>query len=255
MYLMYVDESGDPGLTGSPTRYFVLSGVIIHELRWAEYLDQLVEFRKRMRNTFGLLLREEIHSAQMINKPDDLIRIKRNDRLSIIRHFISEISNMPDINIINVIVDKENKPADYDVMAQAWQALVQRFSNTMSHRNFPGPANPDERGMIIPDFTDAQKIQSLVRKMRKFNPIPNQNGFGTGYRNITVNNIIEDPFFKDSRHSYFIQVADVVAFSLYQNTCPSSYMKRKSGQNYFKKLDGVLCKAAATNDPEGIVRL
>lgn len=44
MYLMYVDESGDPGLTSSPTRYFVLSGIVIHELRWAICLDQLNQF-------------------------------------------------------------------------------------------------------------------------------------------------------------------------------------------------------------------
>jgi hypothetical protein len=30
MYFMYVDESGDPGLVGSPTRYFTLSGLVIH---------------------------------------------------------------------------------------------------------------------------------------------------------------------------------------------------------------------------------
>jgi len=34
MFLMYVDESGDTGLTNSPVDYFVLSGLIIHELRW-----------------------------------------------------------------------------------------------------------------------------------------------------------------------------------------------------------------------------
>jgi len=33
---MYVDESGDSGLPsdGSPTRYFCLSGLVVHELRW-----------------------------------------------------------------------------------------------------------------------------------------------------------------------------------------------------------------------------
>lgn len=85
MYLMYVDESGDSGLNNSPTRYFVLTGVIMHELRWNDYLARLIEFRKRMRNSFGLLLREEVHAAKMINNPGDLVRIKRNDRLSIIR--------------------------------------------------------------------------------------------------------------------------------------------------------------------------
>jgi len=88
---MYVDESGDVGLTGSPCRYFTLTGIVVHELRWNEYMERLVAFRKRMRDGFGLLLREEIHSAHLINKPGALARIKRNDRLSIIRYFANEL--------------------------------------------------------------------------------------------------------------------------------------------------------------------
>ena len=255
MYFMYVDESGDSGLIGSPTRYFTLSGLVIHELRWNEYLEKLIDFRKRMRNSFGLLMREEIHSAHLINKPGELVRIKRNDRLTIIRAFINEITTLQDISIINVVVDKEGKPAGYDVMEKAWEALIQRFSNTISYRNFPGPANADERGMIIPDDTDAKKIQQLLRRMRKYNPIPNQTTYGRGYRNLAIGNLVEDPFFKDSRDSYLIQAADVVAFALYQKLAPSSYMKKKSGNKYFNRLNGVLCKAASASDPEGIVKL
>ncbi len=63
MYLMYVDESGDTGLANSPTRHFVLSGLVVHELRWQACLEQLIEFRRRMKAQFGVRLRDEIHSA------------------------------------------------------------------------------------------------------------------------------------------------------------------------------------------------
>ena len=46
---MYVDESGDCGLTNSPTRYFVLTRLVVHELRWRQCLDQFADFRRRMR--------------------------------------------------------------------------------------------------------------------------------------------------------------------------------------------------------------
>jgi len=250
---MYVDESGDPGLVGSPTRYFSLTGLVIHELRWNEYLDRLIDFRRRMRNQFGLLMREEIHAAHFINRPGELVRIKRNDRLSMIRMLINELAAMQDISIINIVVDKEGKDQEYDVLIRAWEALIQRISNTLSHRNFNGPANPDERGIIVPDNTDAKTIQNLLRKMRKYNPVPNQ--FGGGYRNLQVTNLVEDPYFKDSRDSYLIQAADVVAFALYQKLAPSSYIKKKSAHNYFNKLEAVLCKVASPRDPDGIVRL
>jgi hypothetical protein len=134
MYLMYVDETGDPGLVNSPTRYFVLMGMVLHELRWREYLERLIEFRRRMRRTYGLKLREEIHASAMMNRPRDLIRIKRYDRLAIIRHLLDELSQMADLNVINVVVDKQHKQPDYDVFDAAWTALIQRLENTISHQ-------------------------------------------------------------------------------------------------------------------------
>jgi len=255
MPLIYVDGSGDPGLVGSPTQYYVLSGLVVHELRWQHCLDQLVAFRKRMNGTFGLRLREEIHAAAMINSPGELMRIPRNDRLTILRAFADELARMADLSIINVVVDKSAKPADYDVFDVAWRALLQRFENTMSHRNFPGPLNPDERGMVFPDHTDDRKLTQLMRRMRRYNPVPNRPDFGSGYRDLRLRLVLEDPNFRDSRHSHFIQASDLTAFLLYQHVCPSAYARRKSAQNYIRRLDPILCKAAAPRDPLGIVRL
>ncbi len=165
MYLMYVDESGDSGLVRSPTRYFVLTGIVLHELRWRDTLDNLITFRKAMRNSFGLKLREEFHAAKLVNNPKELVRIKRHHRLEMIKLFAETLAKISDLNIINVVVDKQGKNPGYDVFENAWKALIQRFENTMSYRNFRGPANPDDRGMIICDHTQDKKLFSLVRKI------------------------------------------------------------------------------------------
>ncbi len=255
MYLMYVDESGDPGLSGSPVQYFILSGMVIHELRWSTYFEQLVNFRRRMKATYGLRLSDEIHAYEMINRPGDLVSIKRYNRLAILRHYADELAAMADLNIINVVIDKTGKLADYDVFGMAWKVLFQRFENTMSHRNFRGPANPDERGMIVTDVTDAKKVRQLLRQMRRYNPVPSQPQFSLGYRDLRVTNIIEDPSHRDSAHSYFIQSVNVVAYLLYQQLCPNSYMRKKQGHRYFNRLDPILCKVASSHDQQGIVRL
>lgn len=255
MYLLYADESGDNGLVNSPTQYFVVSGVVLHELRWQQYLDQLIDFRRRMQRQFGLRMSEEIHAAQMINKPGDLKRIRRNDRLTIIRSFTNQLVSMSGLRVINVVVDKSSKASDYDVFSMAWKALFQRFENTISYRNFPGPRNPDETGMVFPDNTDNRKLTQLLRRMRRFNPVPYQPNFGMRYRNLVVRNIVEDPNFRDSSHSYFIQAADLAAFLLYQSLQPSGYIRRKTGHGYFARLDPILCKVASSIDPQGIVWL
>lgn len=208
-----------------------------------------------MQRTFGLRLSEEIHSAAMINRPGVLVRIPRNDRLTIIRFFADELAQMPFLNVINVVVDKAGKSVDFDPLIAGWKILIQRFSNTIRYRNFPGATQATESGMIFPDVTDTRRVTQLVRQLRRYNPVPNQPQFGLGYRNMTLTNIVEDPNYRDSSHSYFIQGADLAAYLLYQKLAPNSYMRRKSAHNYFDRLGPILCTVASSSDPQGIVRL
>jgi hypothetical protein len=261
LYLMYVDESGDIGLNNSPSSYFVLTGLVVHELRWRLYLDQLIDFRKRLNRLYGLGMRDEIHAAHFITRPGALARtITRNNRLAILRNFADELASMAEMNIINIVVNKpRHYGSNYDVFNAAWRAPIQRFENTMSYRNFPGPANPDERGMIFPDHTDDKKLTKLLRQMRRWNPTPHSRSYsasyGVGYRNMILTNIIEDPNFRNSEHSYFIQGADLAAFLLYQRLAPNAYMRRTGGHNYFSRIDPILCKVASGSDPQGIAYL
>jgi hypothetical protein len=253
MFLMYVDESGDKGLIGSPTRYFVLTGLVVHELRWHDTLAAFISFRQRMRATFGLKLREEIHCGSMLTRPGPLVRIRRNDRLTIIRHFLDELVALGHVTLINVRVDKQGKPAGYDPFAKGWEALIQRFENTINHRNFVGPANPDDKGLIFCDDTDGPTLRRLYRRMRAHNPVPNQ--FGPGYRQVPLVRIVEDPSTRNSEHSYFIQAADAAAFALYQWYSPSAYVKKKGARKYFERLLPALCKVASPRHQFGVVEL
>jgi len=254
MYLIYVDESGDAGLSDSPTRYFALSGVVVHELRWHACSNSLIEFRRALRERFGFKLREEFHTARLISRPGNLAqRIKRHHRLEMIRRYSDAVASVADVNLINVLVDKEGKALDYDVFGMAWKTLIQRFENTLRHRNFPGPQNPDERGILFCDHTDDKKLITLMRQMRRFNPIPNRSS--AGFRNLPLLTLIDDPNFRDSEHSLFVQTADLAAYLLYQRESPNAYMRKTGGKNYFQRLEPVLCTRASNSDPLGIVRI
>ncbi len=252
MYLMFIDEAGDPGLVNSPTRYFMLSGLVVHDSQWQPYLEEILKFRKEMKVIYNLKLREEIHSARMINNPGDLVRIKRNDRLSILRNFADLLSKMDGLSIINIVVDKQDRAANTDIFEVAWKALLQRFENTIKHGNFPQKSHPNEKGMIFTDTTDSIKLRKLLRKMRAYNPITSQY---SGYLALPLNHIIEDPNFRDSAFSYYIQAADLASFLLYQYFAPNAYMKKIGGKNYFKRLEPILCKKASRTHEYGIVLL
>ncbi|TVQ88161.1 MAG: DUF3800 domain-containing protein [Deltaproteobacteria bacterium] len=253
MFLLYVDESGDIGLNGSPCDHFCLSGLVVHELRWQQTLDAIIAFRRHLRSEYGLKLREEIHAAHFLHKPRELARIPKSMRLRLLRDVLDFQASLPDVNVINIALDKSVRSPGFDVFDFSWKALVQRFHNTISHLNFPGPANATDMGLLIVDRTDEKKLRAMTRRMRRFNPVPSS--YGMGSRNLMINTLVEDPVHRDSLHSYFIQLADVNAYFLFQKLSPCGYVKRKGARNYFDRLGPILCKQASRSDPQGIVRL
>lgn len=259
MYLMYVDESGDSGMAGSPSRYFCLSGVVVHELRWRDTMTELLSFRHWIKSRYKVYLDDELHAADMISKPSRVARsleeLKKYQRLAIIRHFADQIARLSDISIINVVVDKQGGvPDKEEVFRRAWYTLFQRFENTIRCQNFPGPKNADDRGIVFPDNTDGGKLCRFLRDMRMRNPLKVRQPHGAYfYKDEPIKVIIEDPVLRDSRGSYFIQVADCAAYLLKQSIDPSAYMRKHGGAAYFDRLAPVLCKHATNKDPRGIV--
>lgn len=250
---MYVDESGDSGLVNSPTTHFALSGLVVHESRWRDLTVQIAAFRRAMRSAHGLPLSVEMHASHFIKGPP-IPNMKRHIRLLILRKFLDEIAKQNYISITNVIVSKAGKPANYDVFENAWQALFQRFENTIKYGNFPGGFRKDF-GMVVTDATDGEKLKKLMRKMAVYNPIPNQAWAGTGYRNLPLLRMIEDPFPKDSRDSYPIQAVDTTAYFVLQKFRPNTFIRKSGAQNYLSRIGNVLNTRASAAHPLGIVVL
>lgn len=250
MYLVYVDESGDIGLLGSPTSYFALSALVVHESQWRRLLDDVIQFRTNMRSFYGLKLREEIHAAHFFAKPGKLARIPKHNRLQICKRAIDFQENLGYVSLVNVVVRKQGKSPAFDVFETAWNRLVQRIENTIQYNNFPN-GNGNDKAILIPDQTDNKKLTGLVRRMRRYNPVPHLGA--PGYRMLQTNLIVEDPHFKDSADSFIHQLVDVNAYFLYQMHQPNAYIRSKSAQNYFKRYNKALCKVASRNDPNGIV--
>ena len=253
MYIVYVDESGDIGLQNSPSNYFCLSAIIIHESKWDQTLNSIIDFRRFLREKYGFKLREEIHCSHFIHKPAEFQRIAKSMRLRLLRDVIDFQANLSNYQIINVVVNKKNKQIGSDIFNLAWQTLIQRIENTLQYRNFIGSTNIQDTAMLFVDKTDEVKLRNLTRKMRRYNPVPNSFNLGAGYRILPTKLIIEDAIHKDSAHSYFIQLADVNAYFLSQSFQPNQYIKRKVGKNYLDRLQPVLFKQASKKDLLGIV--
>lgn len=252
MYIMYVDESGDTGLVNSPTDFFALSGIVVHETRWREFVNALIAFRRTLRSVYGLPVRTEIHASHYVNK--NPVNLPRHVRLAILRNTLDELAKLNYISITNVIVRKAGKPLDYDVFLAAWGTLFQRFENTMNNGNFPG-AHRNDSGIVITDATAGKKLLRLVRKMAVHNYIPHDPRYGGGARNVPIRKVIEDPHGKNSAETLPIQMADVAVYFLQQRYDPNAFVRKRRAQLYFDRLDPVLNKRASRFNNLGIVEL
>lgn len=238
----------------SPTRYFILSAIVLHELRWRNTLSELVSFRKLLRDSKGLKLREEIHSSEFINKPGDLKRIKRNDRLDILKKCVDWLNSQPQLNVFSVVVDKQGR--DDDIFEFAWNTLAMRFENTIRHGNFSDPRNADDRGIVLSDNTEGERLRKLIRRMRHYNRIYHSAGnYGSGTYNVKLNYLIEDPVFRDSHHSFIHQMCDVLAYIVRQKYEPNAYVKKKGGHHFYKRLHQVKTTSVTNKNQDGIVEL
>jgi hypothetical protein len=252
MYLMYVDESGDPGVAGSGSGFYILTGLIIHELSWQSALDDLVVFRKSIRDRYGWKLRTELHAQEMVNgRVSGNDGIQRNKRFLILRSLLDWIGARNDIGIITVVVEKAGYETPTEVFETGWKYLIQRFENTLQHRNSPGPQNAEDRGIVIPDNTNGEALRKLLRKMRRYNPVPS--AFGPSARNTPIRTIIEDPMLRDSRDSFFIQLADVCAYFARQSFQPNKIVKKQGARHYYGRLEPAIIKKAAPGHPLGMV--
>ncbi|OHD13347.1 MAG: hypothetical protein A2086_14665 [Spirochaetes bacterium GWD1_27_9] len=254
MFLMYIDESGDPGLyvEGKNSQHYILSGLILNMTDWTTYLDRLKKFRRWLDKKYKLSTREEIHASELIrvNKIESYKNITKSDRIEILRLYSEAIPKIFNkAKIINVCLDKnELKLGNFKNFSEyAWHRVIQRFDRFLSKQD-------RDKGIIIADDTDEPLIRNLLRRMRFYNPV--KSNYNDTFYNSIVENIIEDPFLRNSKHSYFIQTVDVLSHLLYRKEYPKGSLKKFNLHKYFFNTESILLKESTKKDKDnlGIVR-
>lgn len=244
---MYVDESGDPGSSKYASKHYILSGLVIADQDWKASLEKMKVFRQHLKTTTGLLIRTEIHAAELIriNKLEAYHKIRKSLRIKILKELMQQLPAIFDkAVVINICLEKSQFSADTNFQELAWSRLIQRYSTYLKKV-------AKDLGIIIADDSDDAAIRKLLRKMRVYNPTPSHY---SGTYNAPTDNIIEDVFMRSSQHSMFIQAVDCIAHSLYRREFPKGSLKKFGVEHYFNFIDPLLLKVAASNDPCGIVR-
>ena len=201
MYLLYLDESG----TQTSARHFVLAGVSVYEtnIQWAS--DRL----DRIQSEYFPDMDENVqfHAAplragdgQKVESPFD--RLDRKARLEILNRLCAVAFGIYG-TFFAVVIEKSYLSDRDDPYEQALEQVLSRFNHFIRRVN--RSASNRDRGMVV-------IADSNFRK--KLEPVANQfTSKGTQWGELR--NIVDIPFFTLSKNSRLLQVADLVANSVY----------------------------------------
>lgn len=209
MDLVYVDESGDPGARHSPTATYFLSSLRIPADSWAEAQGRLVRFRQRMRDRLGLKLSAEIHAVEFLGGAKTFLGLEARQRLRVALWLMRELRQIPGARCLTVGC---HKTAHAEPMNACWRQLAHSLVSSAQ-----GPM------IVLADMGEEAAIRQAINQFRA--------------ESLVRNVLIEDPFHRDSRHSYFLQAIDLLAYLHRQRHHPNALFREKQPSEIFQALD------------------
>jgi len=242
MYLVYSDESGDSGYDNSPTPAFTVSALVVSDSDWMEALDTLVDFRRWVRDEFGVPMKAEMKATHVRAGKREWAPLTRRARSAVHMQAMKLIGRRSDLfEVFAVCIRKDaiRAKSSIDPKQQAWEYLIQRVERHA--------ANGDSTAMLVPDQGDERLVRGQLRRMRRFSRPGSRYG-GKGLVR-DADNLVEDPVFRNSRESYFVQFADMCAYAAFRSIFPRPHFDGA----YWEALGAARCVRAAPRRYRGIV--
>jgi Protein of unknown function (DUF3800) len=212
VFFAYVDESGNAGFPGSRT--YVLGCVMVEDQHWPNTFDRLIEFRRWLRNSFGVPVRAEIKANFLLQNTGPFARLALSEsaRFAIYRQSM-RLQPKLGLRTFAILVDKDNLKSNHPGRTApdvAWEYLLQRLERFTTRGSTHVHVSHDE-GI-------GEQIRKWARKARRAGSAGSR--YGTGVLRLPFARLIDDPVFRDSAQSYFVQLADLSAYAAFRRIYP-----------------------------------
>lgn len=248
MYVAYVDESGDSGVNGSIT--YTLGCVLMDGDAWPETFDRMIQFRRFLRDEFGLPVRAEIKANHLLRNAGAFrsLPLSEEARFRIYRGCM-RLHDKLGLHAFAVVIEKDEvfKAGSTRPDHVAWEYLLQRLERFTTKGG--------EVVLLVHDEGDPKTIRTLARKSRRAGTAGS--AFGAGWLHRPFVGLLDDPVARRSEQSYFLQLADLDAFAAFRcehpppprrvQIAPQS-MWQELGEARFAPVSSV------SGGPRGIVR-
>ena len=236
MHLIYIDDSRE-GHT------YTFSAIAIPDNQWLAVFEIIRDWRRSIRDSDGIYVTKELHAWKFVSGRGQIApsHISKTRRCEIFKEGLGMLAAQDSVRIFNVCMNSQMR---------AFERLLNRINRTMHAWG--------SHALLICDEGKEAMYTRLVRKMSVHNPIPSRFGVwldtGQTTKNIPIDRIIEDPFFRQSEKSYFVQMADFCAYALLRQERHLASKNQYGLHQAFALLAPACVRAANPRDRFGVIR-
>jgi hypothetical protein len=237
MHICYMDDSGEDDV-----RAFSLLTVPVDQ--WKTCFNGIKEYRRKLRQSDGIFIKKELHATKFLSGhgywSDRHVSLER--RVEIYGDCLSSIAQLPGVRLFNGIGSKKYE-----------ERILERLLNRLNR------ACQEWGSHAVCVSDEGKDYAKLTRRMGAFNPIPSMfGGWREGLtKNIVLDRLVDDFFYRRSQESYFIQVVDFCVYGLLRSEKPLARKNALGIHLAFDRLEPICQKQCTKNDPRklGIVRV
>ena len=200
MYMLYLDDAGS--VKNPDEKYFVLAGIAVFERQVYWLQDGLERLAASLGHPTPSTL--ELHGNPVRAGRGWWRSLSKERRRTVIIDGLEVAHSLvqDQWRLFGVAVDKDAR-APEDAVEYAFEQICNRFDrflNRLYHRGFR------QQGLIVLDKSAQEtQLQSLATEFRTF-----------GHRWGAMRNLVDVPFFVDSKATRGIQYADLVTYALWR---------------------------------------
>lgn len=244
--IAYIDESYDD-------KMFVMSALIIPDHSWRSAFTHLHNYRRYLKARYGIFTSKEFHATEFVAGRGRIApqSVPKGLRAFIFREYLQVHAELPGAAVISGCWNREGSSLG-DVHMKAFSRIQERLQRRSVAQN--------SQMLMVVDEGRAVELQRIARRSKVWNPIGSMFGAwedGSSFKNIPNDRLIEDPVFKSSQQSYFLQSADFIAYALLKSEVPPTpHVAKYQLNDMYKLLEPICAKVASSKDPRklGIVR-
>jgi len=237
MHIIYIDDSRDEKLV-------TFSTLMIQADNWLPAFQMVRDFRRELKQNYGIYVYKELHAWKFVSgrgKISDRV-VTKFERSEIFKEALRRTARLPSAEMLTAAFPR-------GALLTAFERLLNRLNRSLQNHN--------SYGFLVSDEGSEGAYTRLVRKMAVYNPIASRFGVwldGQPFKNIPLDRLVEDIFFKKSSQSYFLQLVDFAAYALLRRERPIASKTKYGIDVAFYALDPILNKMASPRDRYGIIQ-